>query len=343
MNDRHLRVMFLCRASTKDGFGHLFRCHSLIEAAPEATDLYLVILGDPNQFFTSRKLSSPEQIIIRDEDSIALADEIRPDVLIFDLNNLDAGVFSTLTKGRFTVCLSPLFEHISKVSQVFNRTTYLLKEIQGPQVYSGLDYTITSYNCQPIPDNVYQEHLYEPQLSVGISMGGGDAPNNTLEVLRALLKFPDEAIFWVFLGVGYSHSYDLLVEESHGNQRHEVVLVKTNKTMWRVLRNCHLVILSGGVNSYDAVYAGMPAVNLLLSSDRFFLFKELVEQGVCFCPGVFGSKTLKMLPELLVDINKNRDRLWKMHMDSQTLIDGRGSHRVWQRILEGLREYHPHL
>ena len=338
MSDRRLRVMFLCRASTKDGFGHLFRCHSLIEAAPETVDPYLVILGAPNQGFTSRKLSSPEQVITRDEDSIALADEIKPDVLIFDLNNLDANVFSALARGRFTVCLSPLFEHISGVSQVFHRTAFLPKEIQGPQVYAGLDYAITSLNCRPVPDNVYREHLHEPQFSVGISMGGGDAPNNTLEVLRSLLKFPDEAIFWVFLGVGYSHSYDLLVEESHGNQRHEVVLVKTNQSMWRVLMNCHLVILSGGVTSYDAIYAGMPAVNLLQSSGHSFLFRELVEQGVCFCPGVFDSKTLEMLPGFLSDINENRDRLWKMHVDSQKLIDGKGSHRIWQRILEGVRD-----
>jgi len=343
MSENRLKVMFLCRASTKDGFGHLFRCHSLIEAAPKLVDLYLVVLGVPNRFFTSSRLSSPEQTITRDEDSISVADKIRPDILIFDLNNLDAGVFSKLTKGRFTVCLSPLFEHISGVSQVFQRTTYLPGKIQGPQVYSGLDYTITSYNCTPIPDSVYREHLGEPQLSVGISMGGGDARNNTLEVLRSLLKFPDEAIFWVFLGIGYSHSYDLLVEESYGNPRHEVVLVKTNKTMWRVLRNCHLVILSGGVNSYDAVYAGMPAINILLSSDRYFLFKELVEHDATFCPGVFGTETLKMLPELLADINRNRDRLWKMHKDSQTLIDGRGSYRIWQKIQQGFRECPPHL
>jgi len=309
----------------------------LIEAIPENIDTYLVILGAPNQIFTSSKLSSPERIITRDEDSIAIADEIRPDILIFDLNNLNQGVFSTLSKGRFTVCLSPLFEHISRVSQVFHRTTYLPEKIQGPKMYAGLDYAITSYNCTPIPDSVYREHLYEPQLSVGISMGGGDAPNNTLEVLRALLKFPNEVIFWVFLGVGYSHSYDLLVEESHNNQLHEVVLVKTNRSMWSVLKNCHVVILSGGITSYDAVYAGIPAVNLLQSSDHSFLFRELVEQGVCFYPGVLDPETLEMLPSLLSDINKNRDRLWKMHTDSQTLIDGRGSHRVWQQVLEGVR------
>ena len=336
MSDRRLKVMFLCRASTKDGFGHLFRCHSLIESVPETIDSYLVVLGSPNQLFTSDKLSSPERVINRDVDFITVANEIKPDVLIFDLNELDEEIFSTLTEGRFTVCLSPLFEHISRVSQVFNRTAYLSGEIPGPQIYAGLDYTITSYNCQPITGSVYRDHLYEPQLSVGISMGGGDAPNNTLELLKSLRDFPDDAIFWIFLGVGYSHSYDLLVEESYGNQRHEVVLVKTNQTMWRVLKNCHLVILSGGVTSYDAVYAGLPAINLLHSAEHFFLFKELMEQGVCFCPGVFGLETLKMLPGLLSDINKNRDQLWKMHQDSQTLIDGRGSHRVWQRILEGV-------
>lgn len=342
MNNNGIKALFLCRASTKDGFGHLFRCHSLIETAPEAVEVHLIILGTPNQFFTSHRLSSPVQVITRDEDSIAIANKIKPDVLIIDLNELEVEVFSALAKDRFTICLSPLFEHISKVSQFFHRTIYLPGEITGPQIYSGLDYVITSHNCTPVPDSVYKEHLNEPQLSVGISMGGGDAPNNTLDVLKSLSKFPDEAVFWIFLGAGYSHSYDLLVEESYKNPRHEVVLVKTNKSMWRVLRNCHLVIFSGGMNSYDAVYAGMPAISLPLSSDRFFLLKELVEHDVAFCPGVLGVKVLKMLPSLLADIDKNRDQLWKMHKDSQTLVDGRGGHRIWQNIQEGFNEFCHH-
>ena len=336
MNDYRLKVMLVCRASPKDGMGHLFRCHSLIEAIPDGIDAYLAINGLANHFFTSPKLAAPESVIKRDKDFIAIANELKPDILIFDLNNLNEEIFATLAKDRFTVCLSPLFQHISSVHQVFHRTCYLPEGISGPQVYAGLDYAIVSYNCQPISDSVYREHLNEPQLSIGISMGGGDAPNKTLQVLKSLAGFSDESIIWVFLGAGYSHSYDQLVQESYHNQRQEVVLVKTNRAFWHVLKNCHLLILSGGITSYDAVYAGMPAVNLLLSSDHFFFIRELVEKGACFNPGVFGPETLKMLPKLLSDINKNRDLLWKMHKHSQILIDGRGSHRVWQRILEGV-------
>ena len=343
MNDYRLRVMFVCRASARDGMGHLFRCHSLIEETPDSIDLYLVINGSANHFFTSSKLAAPERIITQDKEFIAIANELKPDILIFDLNNLDKEIFATLAKDRFTVCLSPLCQHISSVHQVFHRTSYLPGQIKGPQVYAGLDYAIISYNCQPIPDSICREHLNEPRLSIGISMGGGDAANKTLQVLKSLSRFSDESIIWVFLGAGYSHSYDRLVQESYYNQRQEVVLVKTNRSLWQVLRNCHLIILSGGITSYDAVYAGMPALNLLLSPDHSYSLKELVEKGACLNLEVFGPEALERLPETLSAINKDRDFLWKIHKNSQKLIDGKGSHRVWQRIMEGSREYHLHL
>lgn len=337
MSENRIKILFLCRASTIDGFGHLFRCHSLIDSAPGNINLYLAILGNQNQFLTSNKLTIPEQIFTRDEETLEFVEKIEPDVVIFDLNTLEENVFLTLSKNKHTVCLSPLFEHITKVSQVFHRTKYLPEGVTGSNIYSGLDYAIPSYNCVPIEDNLYRENLKEAKLSVGISMGGGDAPNNTLKVLQALSKLDDSAMFWIFLGSGYSHSYDLLVNESQLNHRHEVVLVKTNRSMWNVLKNCHLVILSGGVTSYDAVYAGMPAINLLHSSEHAFILRELIEKHVCICPGIFSQKTLEMMPGILSDINYDRNKLWELHKNSKKLIDGKGSYRIWTRILDGLR------
>ena len=36
------------------------------------------------------------------------------------------------------------------------------------------------------------------------------------------------------------------------------ILAKTNRSMWRVLGNCSLAILAGGVTSYEAAFAGCP-------------------------------------------------------------------------------------
>jgi len=335
-----LKVMFLCRASASEGFGHLFRCHSLIEAAPEGVTPYLVIHGSPNHFFTPDNLAAPEKIINRSRDFISAVREVSPDILIFDLNRLDETVFSRLSRERFTVCLSPLFEHISRVQQLFHRTVHLPSEVAGPSLYAGPQYAIISHNCRPIPNGIYRERLDEPQLAVGVSMGGGDAPNKTLAILRALTAYSERAIFWIFLGVGYAHSYDLLVEESHRSRLHEVVLIKASKSMWSVLGNCHLAILAGGVTAYDAAYAGLPALNLVESPDRLFLLRELVEKNACLHAEAFGETALGKLPGLLADINTDRERLAKVRRNSQQLVDGRGGERVWQRILEDYRGRH---
>lgn len=343
MNEDRLKVLFICRAAVKDGMGHLFRCRSMIEAAPADVDAYLVTSGFPNQSVDIPGLAAPVTVTGDDADYIRTAEEIQPDVLMFDLNELDRTLFNRLAADRFTACLSPLFQHIPGVHQLYHRTSYVSQSMTGPEVFAGLEYAVVSSNSLPVSDNHYRELLSEPRFSVGINMGGSDAPNKTLEVLRALSGFTDESIIWVFLGVGYSHSYDLLVEESRHNPSQEVVLVKTSRNLWHVMKNCHLAILSGGVTSYDAAYAGMPAINLLHSPGHAFLLDELAEKGACFNLAVYGPEALAGLPERLTAINRDRERLWKMHRDARALIDGQGSNRIWRHILEGFKKYSRHL
>lgn len=329
-----MKALFICRASTKDGFGHLFRSRALINDAPGDIDAYLAVLASGNDI-----VPGPEKElrpIKKDDELLALAREIQPTVIFFDLNEFDGTVFDRLNDCFFTVCLSPLFDHRSKVNQVFHRTIYFDQKISGPEIHAGLDYSVLSGNCRRIPESFYREHLQEDRLSIAISMGGGDAANKTLEILEALAKFDGAALFWILVGEGYPHSYDELVRKTHFGKAHEVVLARTNHSMWRVLRNCQLAVLAGGVTSHDAVYAGLPAINLLHSPERYFLIKELVEKEACFYPGSFNSETLSNIPRLIEKISLNKGELLKMHNRAKKLIDGRGSLRIWQKTTEKL-------
>lgn len=142
-----MKVAFICRASTGEGFGHLVRCQSMIEAKPADVETELIVLSD-------------------NEDIVCDADAV-----VFDLNKMDAKNFGKLSKP-LTVSLSPLFEHIANVDLVFNRTKYLpINDIRG-QIYAGLEYTVIGSHCQRVNDETYQRTLMNPPLAVGLGMAG---------------------------------------------------------------------------------------------------------------------------------------------------------------------------
>ena len=65
-----------------------------------------------------------------------------------------------------------------------------------------------------------------------------------------------------FIREGYNHSYQSLVDVINRNNRHEIILAKTNRSMWEILSNCNVAILAGGLMLVESIYAGLPSINI---------------------------------------------------------------------------------
>ena len=183
-----------------------------------------------------------------------------------------------------------------------------------------------------ISEEVYRYSLEQNPLSIVISMGGSDASNNTLQVLNALRSVSSSMLFWVLLGEGYEHSYQALVDCMQKDSRHEIILAKTNNTMWRIMRMCTLAILAGGTITYEAAYAGLPSINIFEVEKHVFLIKELVEKGVSLNAGYPLSDALSVVKANVAYLECSRDELLAMHRKSKDLIDGLGARRIAQEM-----------
>jgi spore coat polysaccharide biosynthesis predicted glycosyltransferase SpsG len=162
-------------------------------------------------------------------------------------------------------------------------------------------------------------------MSVGIAMGGSDATNLTMRAIEVLGTIDERLLIWAMLGEGYGHSYDALVDAIRHTGRHEALLAKASHSMWTVLARTAVVVLAGGVTSYEAAYARVPAVNLTSESNRY-LVEELSSAGVALT--LVGDDGWGDLPHVVSRLAKDRDELFAMHRRSEDLIDGRGAMRV---------------
>lgn len=330
-----LGALFVCRGSVADGLGHVMRTRAVADASPDALEAELVVIGSEHAERVLEGTAAEVSVVAGEAEAVAIAERSSAQIVVFDLTEISAEAFEAITAGRVSASLSPIFPFLDRVDLAFSRTRYTGT---GPQPaaegrYYGLDYAVVRPECRRIDSAAYARGLEEESISIAISLGGADAPNRTLEVLGELRSLDAPATFWVLLGEGYSHSYNELVESVRRDRRHEIILAKTNRSMWRVLGNCSLAILAGGVTTYEAAFAGLPSINVLATSGDDFLIRELVEAGAAFDAGVLGAAT-DSLVETSLSLAANHERLLASHRASQGLLDGGGAGRIVDRMLE---------
>jgi spore coat polysaccharide biosynthesis predicted glycosyltransferase SpsG len=327
--ERPVRMLLVCRGSAVDGLGHVIRTRAFAERLPASVDVRLVVLGDGVAAPLLEGLDIEWSIARDDRALISHAAAMDPDVVVFDTIPLQDFVFRALAERAATVSLSPIFDHLEDVDLAFSRTRYERDgTASAPNRRYGLDYAILRQGCEQIDTGFYRRGVERDRISLAVSMGGADAPNRTLQVVQGLRDLAAPATFWVLLGEGYDHSYHQLVDAVREDNRHEVILAKTNQSMWTILQNCSLAILAGGVTTYEAVYAGLPSINLFESPGHRFLVRELVEAGAAVDAGVIDRDGMDGMRATVAALEEDRDALLDMHLRSRGMLDGHGADRV---------------
>jgi spore coat polysaccharide biosynthesis predicted glycosyltransferase SpsG len=332
-----LRIMFVCKGSSMDGLGHVMRSRMLAKLMSKLANVMMLAIGDAYVDNILANRGFRYEILESDDQVLPTFHIYKPDVVIFDLINFDDQCFESIAQLSRTVSLSPIFNHLKHVDLVFHRTRFQDSMVNFGEsrtvIRAGLEYAIVGEGCLRISQDEYTKNLQRDVLWIAVSMGGTDAANKTLKVLHRIKNVRQKSLFWVLIGEGYDHSYRQLTDCLKGTD-HEIILAKTNDSMWHILSQCSMAVLAGGTTTYEAAYAGLPSINALETPRHFFLVRELVEKGVCLCSGCSLNECLDSINNLIGRLNQNRNELFEMHKNSKDLIDGMASHRIAAEIFQ---------
>ncbi|MCK4662952.1 MAG: glycosyltransferase [Bacteroidales bacterium] len=323
-------ILFICKGSVDIGLGHVIRSLSLAKKAYEKNNIEFVLIGTKNLYTLIKNLKCKKSII-KSEDELSSLIIRKYDVVIFDLLEIKDSIFNLISPFfKLKVSISPIINQFEKLDLYFNRTKYFPDKYLNSSVkkYCGLEYNIIKDDCIKIDESDFKKNLEIENIPIAISMGGSDAKNKTQNYLKQLKRVKNPATFWVMLGEGYNHSFDDLVKIIKEDDKHEVILAKTNHSMWQVLKNCVAIILPGGVTTYEAVYAGLPSINLITNPKQEFLLRELHENDVVLTVDLIDEKKANSLIDVVDEFINNREKLKKIHIKSSNLIDNKGSDRI---------------
>jgi len=325
-----VRFLVVCRGSDREGLGHLYRARSFAREAALRHDVRLVAIADRRYASLFDGMEGGCEFVSDDAGVPPAVAAFHPHVVVLDVLDLARPVYDALRGGgRLVVSISPIFAWMSDVDVLVTRGK-APEGLEGPRVHSGLRYAIFNDFCEPIPDDVFERAVSNPVLPVAVGMGGTDHANQTLAALRVLVQATRPCSFWVTVGDGYGHSYDALNAVARGVTRHEIVIARTNRTMWRVIGNCAVAVLSSGLSTLEAVYAGIPVISVKRRDPANQVnadYERLLLQG-----GSFDDDSHSQIADIIDRLHADRGALRLARQAFKGVLDGHGAARAVEVI-----------
>jgi UDP-2,4-diacetamido-2,4,6-trideoxy-beta-L-altropyranose hydrolase len=165
-----------------------------------------------------------------------------------------------------------------------------------------------------------------------ITLGGVDAENRTIVVLRGLATLRDRALeARVVIGPGNPHRRMLrvAVRDVEG-----AMLVESPADMAEVMAWAEAAVAGGGSTCWELAYMGVPALVLVLADNQRAVAEGLDDAGAAWNLGDADQIAEAHIAEALGRLLD--DRAWRQHMieRGRRIVDGHGAARVATALTE---------
>ena len=159
-----------------------------------------------------------------------------------------------------------------------------------------------------------------------VSMGGSDPSNETLKVLRALMK-PELQHLVVDVVCGVNHQ-DIKAIEDIAAQRGATNIYRSLPTLSGLMARADLMIGDGGTTTWERMCLGLPAIVISLAANQYQPNLSLAQDGYIVFAGPKEDVTIEQLQQLICSLTDNRNLYLQLSQAAQTLVTGTGVNQV---------------
>ena len=347
------------------GTGHVMRCLALANEAKQRGWECIFVLRDPEdqivKFIVScdhgiKKLITsaegekrscnavahshwlPVSQIQDANETINLIHNLKPDWIIVDHYALDT-TWLSIVKGsnarilviddlgdRNLICDILLDQNLGASAEKYDgKLSINCRLLLGPT------FALLRSEFREWRDRSLQGRIDRNVENILITMGGVDAENYTLQILKKIQKskYAKECVFTVIVGGTYPHKNTL---NEFVNSSELTVLVSSNvKNIAEIMSKSDLCIGAAGSTSWERCCLGLPTISLAMADNQIGVLAEL-EKKAC----TIASSLEKIVPdfEKLLSEEQNQ-KLRQLSLNSSNLSDGDGV----RRLLDQLEHY----
>ena len=166
---------------------------------------------------------------------------------------------------------------------------------------------------------------------INVFMGGTDSEGATVRILDELLQ---EGSRWdkldVILGAKCPHLHS--VRDRIASRSDAELHVDSNRVA-ELFASADIAIGAGGVAALERCCVGLPTLGISVAANQTAGLGALHEQGAVEFLGSLHDITTGRIAASLRDLMAAPERLWRMSVRSQEIVDGRGTRRVADLML----------
>jgi UDP-2,4-diacetamido-2,4,6-trideoxy-beta-L-altropyranose hydrolase len=179
----------------------------------------------------------------------------------------------------------------------------------------------------------WKRAIPEKANKVLVTLGGGDPDNVTLKVINALNRINESNLnVKVVIGPANPNVESLKKELVFSKFSYEIL--NFAKNMPELMTWANVAISAGGSTCWELCYFGVPFIVIILAKNQWDIGNGLDGVGAAKCLGWHEDISSANISQSLLDLLNNDTKLESMSRRSQDLLDGRGSKRIVNSILE---------
>ncbi|MGB0383332.1 MAG: UDP-2,4-diacetamido-2,4,6-trideoxy-beta-L-altropyranose hydrolase [Ardenticatenaceae bacterium] len=172
-----------------------------------------------------------------------------------------------------------------------------------------------------------------PQVAhkVLVTLGGGDANNQTLKVINALQEVNEDGLEAVVV-VGASNPHFPELQSAVHHSRVPIRLIRNANNMAELMAWADIAVSAGGSTCWELAFMGLPNIILVLADNQRGIAEGLHDLGIAINMGWYAGVSELELAHSLKMLIFGSERRQKMSKVAQKLVDGKGSDRVVSKI-----------
>jgi spore coat polysaccharide biosynthesis predicted glycosyltransferase SpsG len=164
-------------------------------------------------------------------------------------------------------------------------------------------------------------------------MGGADAENYTLKIIRALQQSAISGLEIIAV-VGASNPHADTLEAAAGQSRIPVRLIHDAKNMPELMAQADIAISGGGSTCWEMAFMGLPNIILVLSDNQVAIARELAAANISKNMSLSSGVDSDTISQELAQLMQSPDIRREMSRRGQKLVDGDGDKRVIRILLK---------
>ena len=356
------KILIRVDASKNIGTGHVMRCLTLANEAKRHGWTTCIVLRDPDTNIVAYLSSLGHDVkelvssnyskgnsgntlehgdwltVSQTQDAHETADIVRdfkPDWLVVDHYAIDSTWLSIIEKygakilviddlgDRDLICDLLLDQNLGA-----SAAKYIGKVSRNCRLLLGPDFALIRDEFKEWREKSLKDRFDRDVKNILITMGGVDANNYTLKVLRELTKskYATDCVMTTILGGSYPHKKALY--EFLGSSALNVSIISDVKNMAEIMSSADICIGAAGSTSWERCCLGLPTLTFAIADNQIPILDELVKHAC-----TIASSVNRICVDFDSLISKDHIAVLKrLSSNSASVTDGKGVQRVLNQL-----------